>query len=202
MALPGRSLSVYLAAALALLAIPLRLSAHPLGEGTGELGNGFIDHLTTTSHLLLLAALSLLGGQRSAADLMIDMAAFTVSAIAGLVAAAVWQIDSIPELVLISLALATGVLVATQLRLAPAASGTVFALGGLALGLNSGVETSSLRTLVEAQLGTLTAYVVVVFVIASYIGHGQEKEWVKIGARIVGSWITAIAMLMVAFLLK
>ena len=79
----------------------------------------------------------------------------------------------------------------------------VGAAAGLALGMDSGVDPGTTGV---ATAKTLAATWVSLFVwvvnLAFYSARLPMYQWVQIGVRVAGSWIVAIAFLMLAFALR
>lgn len=72
-----------------------------------------------------------------------------------------------------------------------------------AIGLDSGVEPGPTTLAVLKFLsGTCVGFAIVVLDLAFYVSMGQNKKWVRIGTRVLGSWIIAISVLMIAFYFK
>jgi len=56
--------------------------------------------------------------------------------------------------------------------------------------------------IVKSLLGTWIVVVFLVFDVGSYAALAGRKEWSQIGLRVIGSWIVAISLLVLAFELK
>ena len=78
----------------------------------------------------------------------------------------------------------------------------LFAAGAIAIGLDSGPETGSIAIVLKTLFGTWLIIVFIVFDIAYYASFAARKKWSKVGLRIIGSWIIAISLLVLAFALK
>ena len=79
----------------------------------------------------------------------------------------------------------------------------ICAAAGLALGLDSGVDvgTAGIAT-AKTLFATWVCLTLCVANVAFYSSRLPKHQWVQIGIRVVGSWIVAIALLMLAFSLK
>ena len=56
--------------------------------------------------------------------------------------------------------------------------------------------------IIKTLSGTWIALVVLVCDIAIYVSLGAEAKWLQIALRVAGSWIIAIALLVLAFSLR
>lgn len=185
-----------------LLALPATASAHTAIGGVGDFFGGVLHPLTTPTHLLVLLGLGLLAGQHSPLNLKIPLAVFIpVSAIA-LLFTTTGMVKTVSPTVLIGIALVAGLLVALEKQLPAIASGAVFALAALALGLDSAVETGTAISIVKTLLGTWLGLILAVADIAYYLSFFTKHKWQQVGIRVAGSWITAASFMILAFALR
>ena len=185
------------------LSLPTKAQAHTPIPGMGEVGSGLLHPLLTPSHLLVLLALGFLLGQQRPLRLGLPMAVFAVAAAVGLLVTATGLITGVLTPPLMLIALPAGGLVALALPLPFMVRLSICGVAALVLGLDSGVDAGLTRF---AAGKTLTANWVslclCVVNIAFYISLLPPLQWVQTGVRIVGSWLVAIALLMLAFALK
>ena len=185
-----------------LLALPATAGAHTAIGGVGDLFGGVLHPLTSPTHVLVLLGLGLLAGQYSPLNLKTPLAVFIpVSGIA-LLFTMTGMVKTVYPPILISLALVTGLLVALERPLPAIATGTVFALAALTLGLDSAVETGATISVAKTLLGTWLGLIFAVTDIAYYLSFFTKQKWQQVGIRVAGSWITAASFMILAFALR
>ena len=190
-------------AGLILLALPARAQAHAAVQGMGEFVGGFLHPLLTPAHLLVLVSLGLLFGQERPLRLRRPMSVFAFCAALGLVATGVGAVGGVPQTFLIVIGLFVGGLVALAVPLPSWVRMAAGAAAGLALGMDSGVDpgTASMAT-AKTLFATWASLCVWVVNLAFYSARLPTYQWVQIGVRVAGSWIVAIAFMMLAFTLR
>ena len=193
-----------------ILAIPAVLasstvsaSAHIMMEGAGEITNGALHPLMTPAHVLVLLATGLLWGQnardKDSNPLRVFAPVLVVALLAtlpSLLSGELWQ----PLVIGVSLVLAS--LVALELRLPRAAVIALAALSAVVIGLDSGAEADSSAAKIKTLAGTWVTASAVVFYIAACASNAQGKPWARTAIRVIGSWIVAIALMVLAFSLR
>lgn len=184
-----------------MLAFPGNASAHLAIKGAGDFGNGALHPLVTPQHLMIVLGLALLLGMRVPLRLKLPTAALAISAAVALGLMAFVSFSP-PELLLTLLAMSLGLLVAIGPTLPPAVLAGICAICAAAVGLDSGVDPESGMVAWKTLLGTWLGLTGVTGYLALAISNGAEKNWARTGMRILGSWIFAIAILMLAFALK
>jgi hydrogenase/urease accessory protein HupE len=158
---------------------------------------GLLHPLAVPAHALALLALGLLIGQQGAGRMLVPLAGFAVGMAAGLAAIilAVRQ-TSAADVVLAATALA-GALVVLARPLPGFACAVLAAIAGVALGLDSPPQAISIALgtlmLIGTGLGACLALAMVAAGTARF-----ARAWQRIGVRIVGSWIAASAILVLA----
>jgi len=187
---------------LALFAFPGTAHAHTTIKGLGEFANGIVHPLTTPAHVLILLGLGLLAGQHPPLNLKPLMLVFAPLLAIALALTTTGLVQSVYPPILICLALGLGALVALAVPVPPLASRTLFALAALAIGFDSAVESNSTAAVVKTLLGTWLIVVFVVCDLAYYVSLGAGKKWIAVGIRVIGSWIIAISLLVLAFSLR
>ena len=187
------------AVALALsIAAPGEASAHVAVQEGGPFVSGFAHPFVEPAHLLNLLALGLLIGQ-SGAHRRLKVLIFCLCVLAGLAATA--RIYTSPvTLILPASAGALGILVAGAWRLPQLLSVLAAAVIGVMIGLDSRPETPFLQDALLMFAGTTLGAGLIVSAV-SFCACFFDRPWQRIGARVVGSWIAAIAMLVTALLL-
>ncbi len=187
---------------LGLLLLPASARAHSPIQGAGDIVNGLLHPLTTITHVLIIVGLGLLGGRCKLAEFKIPMTIFAVlSGLAFLLTTTGW-IKAVHPPVLICIALCAAVPLALELTPPPWARSALVAAAALALGLDSAVETGSTTTVIKTLMGNWVSLIVLIADLAIYVSLAGEAKWLKIALRIVGSWIIAISLMMLAFSIR
>jgi urease accessory protein len=159
---------------------------------------GFLNPLLTPAHVLTLLALALCVGQqkRHGAVLLI----FALALAAGFLAI-VLAVEATPaRVVLLAVAAALGVMVAAAWVPRPLVW-PLAATAGAALALDSPPQAVTIAAAYATLAGTALgacAMLVVVATVAAY----ANANWQRLGMRIVGSWIAASAILVLAVQLR
>ena len=197
--LPVRLLPVLLP----VLALPADAHAHTAMPGMNHFMGGVLHPVTTPAHVLILLGLGISLGQHLPLRLRQSLLVFAPLAAVALALTTAFPF-TMPQPVLIGIALCAGAVVALGRPLPPFARGALFAAGALAMGLDSGVETGGVAVVIKTLLGTWLGLLAYLFSIAYYASLAVErkKQWLNIGLRVVGSWIVAISLLMLAFALR
>jgi urease accessory protein len=168
--------------------------AHPVFGVTGFAG-GLLHALLVPTHVIAVVAFALLIGQQRWGHGAVI--AYAAAIVAGLGAIAMAYVPTRAEEGVLAVAATAGLLVALA-RPLPRSVGVLLAgASGLALGLDSPPEAISLRDANLALLGTAIG-AVLVLVGLMQITSRLTRAWQRIGARIVGSWIAASAILVLA----
>jgi hydrogenase/urease accessory protein HupE len=192
----------FLAVIVLFLLFPAAAEAHMAIPGVGDFVNGMAHPLRTPTHLLILIAFGLWLGQRQPTDLRTPMFVFIPVSGVALLITATGKIPFVYPPLLIGIALGTAILVVLEKPVPRWVCGGLFALAALAIGLDCAVETGSAMTVAKTLLGTWFSLVVVLFNLGAYLSLAMKRKWMRIGIRVMGSWITAITFLTLAFYLK
>jgi urease accessory protein len=201
---PNRSRSRYLIAPgiLAICAVSSKAEAHTSVEGMGDFGSGLLHPATTPSHMLVLLALSLWAGQQWFKGLKLPFATFAAASAVGLILTTPRWIPGVYQPLLIAIACGIAVLVAMQQSLPPLISAIIYAAAALLISLDSGLEKGSNAALAKTLAGTWVSLMLILFDLAFYVSRGTQKKFIQIGIRVLGSWIIAVSLLMLAFALR
>ena len=183
-------------AVLALLGAEPALAHSPIPGVTGFAG-GVLHPLLVPAHLMALTALGLLLGQQAPRQRTILLIIFTAALLAGLAAIASALAAEIPDVIVLVTATILGLLVALA-RPAPliATAPIIFVLG-VALELDSVPQEISMRATLLTLAGTTIAAVLIPALLAALSAY-LRRDWQRIGARVLGSWIAASAILVLA----
>jgi hydrogenase/urease accessory protein HupE len=184
-----------------LAALPVPVQAHLVNSGLGPFYNGTLHLLLSPGDLLAVLAVSLLAGQsgkasaRSAAIML--PVAWGGAALAGLALGTGAALGSLEVALLILL----GVLVAAGIQLPPSVMAPLAALTGLLHGLANAGAFTGMDSRHVAVAGIAAAVLVLTLLIAA-LAVSLRAAWTRIALRVGGSWIAAIGMLMLGWLLQ
>jgi urease accessory protein len=183
-------------ASLVLVLSATAASAHPM-PGVGDFYAGMLHPATTIEFLLPIIALSLLAGQQTSKSAIAMLGAFPVSLAIG---AALGVLDHLPSLVewinLASMAV-LGLLVAIGRPLLPILSVGLVALLGLTIGLANGADIGGQISPYRFIPGLAFAGLLLVTYGVGCVRR-LKAPWMRIGFRVVGSWIAAVGILLLA----
>lgn len=176
--------------------------AHMAAEGVGELANGALHPLTSPAQMLVMVGLALLLGQQVPFDLKTPARTFApVSAIVLALTLALGAVG-VAQRVLVGIALCLGVLVGLEIRVPRLARALLCAAAAVGIGLDSSVESGPTGSRIKILLGTWFVINAIVFYLAICASNGADRKWAKTGIRVLGSWIIAISLMVLAFSLR
>jgi urease accessory protein len=181
------------AVALALMAEPAY--AHEIIPGVTGFPGGLLHPVLVPAHLMTLIGLALLAGgskSRPVAALV-----FAVALIGGLGAIAFGTGETRAPLVLLGVAAICGLLVAAALPIPRLIVWLIAAVAGVAIGLDSPPDVISIRMAYVIMLGTWLGAVLVLVILAELAAR-LRRDWQLIGLRVLGSWIAASVILVLA----
>ena len=192
----GRAAAI---AGLATVICPSHALAHSPIEGLGTFYGYLLHPVTVLSHALLLTAVALMLGQQARSSARAAVLALGLAFAGGLAAAMAGASDTNPvsEPLLLMGALVAGSVVIVDRPIPAAVAISIGAATGLAIGLDSATATSGVRENVLGIAGVTTGVLYLTVVIAG-MTVTFEKQWQRISVRIVGSWIFAVSMLVLA----
>lgn len=158
---------------------------------------GFLNPLTVPAHLVALLGLGLLIGGRRDSGALVPWLAFLLGLAAGLAAIALGAAQTPAIDALLVATAVSGLLIALAVALPNVICAGLAVVIGIALGLDSPPQAISLASATTALVGTgLSACVALTLVVAS--ARACTRDWRRIGLRILGSWIAASAILVLA----
>jgi len=158
---------------------------------------GLLHPLLVSAHVMAVLALALLLGQQAPGRRRQALFVYVAAVIAGLGAIALAVVPVLAGEALLMLALLCGGLVALA-RPVPELLGWVLAGGtGAALALDSPPAALSLSEANVTLVGTAVGAALLLAVLAESAAR-LRRNWQRIGARILGSWIAASAVLVLA----
>lgn len=189
------------AVATVLVAAPSVALAHLVNSGLGPFYDGALHLLLSPGDLLGLVAVALLAGLRGAqAGRLTVMVLPTAWLLSGLVGLSLPVTLNLPWLTVLSFVV-LGVLVAADLKLAPI---TVAALAGL-YGALHGLLNGAALAVVGAGILALFGIVGTVLIIALLVSAAVvplQAAWTRVAVRVAGSWVAAVGMLMLGWLVR
>ncbi len=168
----------------------------------GAFAGGLLHPFETFSQLLLLVSLGLRLGQHPPFRLRWFLSIFAPATAIALLFTAADSAISVPQPVLISLAFAAGALISSGLRTSPWINGSLLVASALAIGLDSAVLNPSAMVVAKVLFANWVCLLVVVGYLAFYVSLLPGQKWAQIGVRILGSWVIAISVLILAFYFK
>ena len=174
--------------------------AHGASAGMAGFGGGLIHPLITPAHILLLLALGLWLGQQRPLALRAPALTFVLAAAVGLLMTTYLTLLLTSQTMLMVLALVTALMLATSTRLPAWAALPLIGAAGLALGLDSGVDSADSTTAPAITLlATWIGLSLCLVNFAYYTSLLPQHKWLQIGVRVAGSWLAAICLLGLAF---
>lgn len=177
--------------------------AHTTFQGLGDFASGFLHPLTTPPHLLVLVALGLWLGQQPPLRLKEPVAIFAAAAALGLLLNIHAYIGAINPSVLIAIGLCVGICIAVAVPVPFRVRLIACGVAALALGLDSGVDMGTpAASVLKILFATWVSLILCVINVAFYVSLLPAVRPAQIGVRVLGSWIVAIAFLMLAFALR
>lgn len=192
--------------AIAAAALSLRpgwANAHGAVEGMNSFYGGLFHPFLNLPQVLVLLGLGIWLGQTPPLRLKSPLLAFALCIAAALIATTRFPGWLTPPTLLMALALVFGLLIATVTKLPDGLRAVLAAIAAVAIGLDSGVDgIPAAGALALILLATWISTTVVVANLAYYTSICPARQWVRIGIRIAGSWITAASVLVLAFYLK
>lgn len=180
--------------AFALIAMAQPASAHAVLGITGFPG-GLLHPLVVPAHLMAVVALALLIGQQGWAYGIPII--YAVAICAGLGTIALGVVPMLAEETLLAASAAIGLLVALSWPVLWPVGAGLAAITGYALALDSPPEAISLTEANMTLLGTALSATILLAAVA-YLTSRLRRGWQRVGARILGSWIAASAILVLA----
>ncbi len=147
------------------------------------------------THLLAVVALGLLIGQ--GARVRLHFALFALGLFAGSLAIAAATRETPAALVLLAIAAIAGIIAALAWT-PPSILAAALPLGaGAALALNAPPQALTISVAIGEQIGSAVAALVALALVV-FVATQVDRSWQRIGLRIVGSWIAASAILVLA----
>jgi urease accessory protein len=171
--------------------------AHAPFDGVGGFYGGLLHPLLVPAHVLAIVGMGLLIARQAPSGRWLFRIAFVLGLAAGFVAIASAYVPTYAGEALLALAFITGAWVAMACPLPPVVTGLLAAATGAAIALDSPPDVISVREAIVIQFGTFCG--ATLFIMALIEGASRLRlHWQLIGVRIIGSWIAASAILVLA----
>lgn len=181
----------------ALLLYPGLVYAHTPIQGVNHLFNGILHPLFVPSHILLILVTGLFYGQRLDKSNQQWILVFIAATLVGL--SATWVVAAQQFTVVIPVCVAIiGILVAFKYTVGALWYSLLPGLSGFALGMDSSQEELSGFDRLMGLSGTALITIVLLFCTMDLTMYCRKKNWQATGIRVVGSWITASALLVLS----
>ncbi|MCB1800589.1 MAG: HupE/UreJ family protein [Gammaproteobacteria bacterium] len=178
--------------------LPQAALAHVGLTGLGGFWNGFLHPLLTPSHLMALLAVGMLLGTQPTQRASQGLFAFVIATCIGLaMAGAFGRVMELDTAVLLGAA-STGLLVAWQPALPGVLLFILVAACGLLLGNDSAQEAYVGKELVVTLFATGLAVFLAMLYLLAAAEVLQRYRWTSVGVRVLGSWIAASALIVLA----
>jgi urease accessory protein len=170
--------------------------AHTVIEGVSGFPGGLLHPLLVPAHALLLVTLGLLAGAQGKDRRRILVPLFPLALIAAvMLIVSAFAYDS--QIAILWLAAISGALLALGWPLPLVIPATLIVAGAIALMLDSVPALLSVRDTLSALNGTAFS-ALVLFTLSAILSARAARPWQIAGRRIVGSWATASAILVLA----
>jgi hypothetical protein len=179
-----------------LQAAPAR--AHLVTTGLGPFYDGITHLVVSPADIMLVVGLALLAGlggsERGRAVVATVPLAWIFGGLGGLAASD----EVILPLLVAVILLVVGVLIAANTSLARGVVISIAALTGGLFGVLNGTALAAAGTGFLGLVGIVTAASVILFLLSA-VSVSATKPWQQIAVRVAGSWIAAIAILMLGW---
>lgn len=180
-----------------LLVLPIASEAHAISTTVGDFYGGILHTLLVIAHVFPFIALSIVAGQQGPDLARKGLVAFLAALLAGVVTAfytgpitAVFYINIISLIVL-------GILAALSLKLPRWFLYSIITFFGFTHGFQNGTELNQTQSPILFITGLLTGGLILFTVIAA-LTVSIKKEWFQIALRVIGSWVAAIGLMLIA----
>lgn len=180
-----------------LIATPNIAAAHTPIKGIGNLFNGMLHPVLTPSHLLLLIAVNLFFGQKGFKETEKSLLASIVAVVLGLTTSGFSPGPQVEVFILVWAAI-TGLLIAASPKLRIYWYFVIGIAAGFSLGFDSAQETLSGKENIIALFGSGVGIYFFSLYPFGFAEFCNNRNWLRIGVRVIGSWIAASSLLVLA----
>jgi urease accessory protein len=179
-----------------LLSATPALAHSPIPGVTGFTG-GLLHPLLVPAHLMALAALGLLLGQQVPRQRYLLLGTFAASLLCGIGTVAAALAAESPDVVVLVTGAILGLLVVLARPLPLIGVGPIVFALGIALALDSVPQEISMRATLLTLGGTALAAFAIPALLA-ILSAKLQRDWPRVGVRVLGSWMAASAILVLA----
>jgi hydrogenase/urease accessory protein HupE len=184
-----------------LSALPTIAFAHTPIKGINNFYNGLLHPVLVPAQLLLLIAVGLFFGQQGPKENQAALMTYLAATALGLFAA--WFSTGVQiEVIILASAATLGLLIALSLRVSLYWRLLIGAAAGFVLGLDSAQETLFGKDRFVALFGSGVGIYFFSLYPMGFADYFQKRPWQKIGVRVIGSWLAASSLLVLALSLS
>ena len=183
------------------LLVPRAAHAHQVSTGVGPFYDGVVHFFVSFEEALPVIALALLAGLQGPRHGRWLMALLPVSWLAGAALGLAGSSRLTTSLPVVALLIVPGALAAWNRALSVGLVAALAAGLGLLAGYSNGVAMAAAGAGVLGVLGAGSAVFAVVTLIAGMV-TSLRAAWMRIVARVAGSWLAALGMLAVGWMLR
>jgi urease accessory protein len=177
--------------------VPGLAFAHTPISGINNFYNGLLHPVLVPAHLLLLIAAGLFFGQQGTKENHAALLVYLAAIASGLVAA--WFSPGAQvEDVILAIAMAIGLLIAISPRVSLYWCSVIAAVTGFFLGFDSTQEFLFGKEKFIALFGSGVGIYFFSLFPMGLADYFRKKPWQKIGVRVIGSWLAASSLLVLA----
>jgi urease accessory protein len=179
--------------------LPRSTFAHPVFEGAGGFYGGLLHPLFVPAHLMAVAGLAALVARRETrqSKLWHSSTAMLIGMAVGLVAIANAYIPTLSSEIVLALDVVIGTLIASEIAPPRLVITGLALVTGFSVAIDSPPDAITIREAIAIQLGTFCGVTVLLIAMIEMVSRLRHR-WQRIGIRIVGSWIAAIAAMALA----
>ncbi len=181
-----------------LLIAPETVLAHSPIKGIGAFFNGILHPLLVPAQVLAIFSLGLWYGQNQPTENKMSVIFYLIALIFGLVATRFLPADNDVSIILLLGATIIGLLIISNYRLAKSAYRIVGLLFGFILGLDSVQDGLNLKATLLALFGSGVGIYFLLLYFMALSESFSEKTWQNIAVRVLASWISASALMVLA----
>lgn len=166
--------------------------AHESIDGASPFVNGIVHPFLLPAHILIAVGLGLWITRQDGGAIRLSVVAFSGALAIGLALSEAVPLS--PQLTL-CMAFVAAFLAATAWKAPAWSAAVIVAIAAFSIGLDSGADDT--RALIGTWIGAQLIFLGVVA-----IAQRLNAPWLHIGARVIGAWCAAIALLMLALALR
>ena len=181
-----------------LLIAPETVLAHSPIKGIGDFFNGILHPLLVPAQVLAIFSLGLWYGQNQPTENKMSVIFYLIALIFGLVATRFLSADNDVSIILLLGATIVGLLIISNYKLAKDAYRMVGLLFGFILGLDSAQNGLNLKATLLTLFGSGVGIYFLLLYAMALSESFSKKTWQNIAVRVLSSWISASALMVLA----